>query len=88
MKMLVTVLNDEDSGSVYDALHSADFPVTRIDSTGGFLHQGNSTLMIGTDDSRVDEAIDLINVQCSPSADPIAQRATVFVLNVEHFEQI
>jgi len=88
MKMLVTILNDEDSVCVYEALHEANFTVTRIDSTGGFLRQGNSTLMIGADDTRVDEAIELINTQCSPSIEPIARRATVFVLNVEHFEQI
>ena len=88
MKMIITILNDEDSGCVYDALHGADFPVTRVDSTGGFLRQGNSTLMIGAEDTRVDEAIDLINMECSPVTEPIARRATVFVLNVEHFEQI
>ncbi len=88
MKMLVTIINDEDSECVYGALHEADFSVTRIDSTGGFLRQGNSTLMIGVDDTRVDEAINTINTQCSPSVEPIAKRATVFVLNVEHFEQI
>ncbi len=88
MKMLVTILNDEDSECVYEALHNANFTVTRIDSTGGFLRQGNSTLMIGAADERVDDALDLINSQCSPSVEPIARRATVFVLNVEHFEEI
>ena len=88
MKMLVTILDDEDSGGVYEALHRANFTVTRIDSTGGFLRQGNSTLMIGADDARVDEAIALINTQCSPAVEALSRRATVYVLNVEHFEQI
>ncbi len=88
MKMLVTILNDEDSECVYEALHNANFTISRIDSTGGFLRQGNSTLMIGAADERVDDALDLINSQCSPSVEPIARRATVFVLNVEHFEEI
>ncbi|MBM3144794.1 MAG: transcriptional regulator [Chloroflexi bacterium] len=87
MKMLITILNDEDSGHVYEALHKADFPVTRIASTGGFLRQGNSTLMIGADDARVDEAVEIIYSRCFPSIEPFARRAIVFVLNVEQFEQ-
>ncbi len=88
MKMILTILNDEDSGCVFDALQEENYTVTRIDSTGGFLRLGSTTLMIGTEDDRVDQAIQLINAQCAPSVEPIARRATVFVLNVEHFEQI
>lgn len=87
MKMIVAILPDEDAESVNQALISSELCVTEIASTGGFLRQGSSTLMIGVDDESVDQAIQIINNNCTPSVEPMLKRATLFVLNVEHFEQ-
>ena len=87
MKMIVAILQDEDAETVTEALMSSELSVTEIASTGGFLRQGSSTLMIGVDSESVDEAIQLINNNCTPSVEPMQKRATLFVLNVEHFEQ-
>jgi len=88
MKMIVAILKDEDTDSVTDALVNLGLCVTRIASTGGFLRQGRSTLMVGVSEERVDEAIQVINVNCPPTVEPVLKRATLFVLNVEQFEQI
>lgn len=88
MKMLVAILQDEDTDSVTHALTDVGFSVTRIASTGGFLRQGKSTVMVGIPDEMVDQAIHIINKNCAPRIEPVLKRATVFVLNVEHFEQI
>ena len=87
MKMIVAILPDEDSESVNHALINADLCVTEIASSGGFLRQGSSTLMIGVEDESVDEAIQTINTHCTPSVELMRKCATLFVLNVEHFEQ-
>ena len=87
MKMIVAILKDEDAETVTQALFEADLYVIRIASTGGFLRQGSSTLMIGAEDENVDAAIQVINTNCTPSIEPMLKRATLFVLNVEHFEQ-
>jgi uncharacterized protein YaaQ len=87
MKMIVAILQDEDAETVTKALLSSDLSVTEIASTGGFLRQGSSTLMIGVENESVDEAIQIINNNCTPSVEPMQKRATLFVLNVEHFEQ-
>jgi uncharacterized protein YaaQ len=87
MKMIVAILKDEDAETVVQALMTSELYVTEIASTGGFLRQGSSTLMIGVDDETVDDAIQIININCSPSVEPMLKRATLFVLNVEHFEQ-
>ena len=47
MKMIVAILQDEDTEAVTQALINSEFCVTEIASTGGFLRQGSSTLMIG-----------------------------------------
>ena len=87
MKMIVAILQDEDAETVTRALLNSNLCVTEVSSTGGFLRQGSSTLMIGVDDELVDDAIHIINNNCTPSVEPMLKRATLFVLNVEHFEQ-
>ncbi len=87
MKMIVAILQDEDAETVIQALMTFELCVTEIASTGGFLRQGSSTLMIGVEDESVDNAIKIININCTPSVEPMLKRATLFVLNVEHFEQ-
>ena len=87
MKMIVAILQDEDAETVVQALMTSELYVTEIASTGGFLRQGSSTLMISVDDESVDNAIQIININCTPSVEPMLKRATLFVLNVEHFEQ-
>jgi uncharacterized protein YaaQ len=87
-KMLIAILQDEDTDRVTTALVEMGFRVTRIASTGGFLRQGKSTVMVGLPNEMVDQAIQIINNNCAPTIEPVLKRATVFVLNVEHFEQI
>jgi uncharacterized protein YaaQ len=87
MKMIVAILHDDDADNVIEALMTSELSVTEIASTGGFLRQGSSTLMIGVDNDSVDDAIQLINNNCTPSVEPMRKKATLFVLNVEHFEQ-
>ena len=38
----------------------AHFQVTRLATTGGFLLAGNTTFLCGTDDEKVDEAIEIV----------------------------
>ena len=87
MKLLVAILRAKDTDSVLTALIEADFGVTHIASTGGFLRQGNATLLIATDEDRVQAAMNVIREAASPP-DENQRRATVFVLNLEEFEKL
>ena len=53
MKLIFAIVNKDDSGSVSSALTRAGFSVTKLATTGGFLMAGNTTFLVGTDDSRV-----------------------------------
>ncbi len=88
MKLIVAILHDKDSEPVSHALVAANLRVTQIASSGGFLRRGSTTLMIGVEAERVDEAIRIIRENCSPAAEPGMKRASLFVLNVANFEQI
>lgn len=88
MKLIVAILRDEDSEPVSQSLISEGFRVTRIASTGGFLRRGSTTMMIGVDDGKVDEAIDIVRENCALTVEPGLKRATLFVLNVDRFSQL
>jgi uncharacterized protein YaaQ len=88
MKMIVAILNDKDSEPVSQALISKNFRVTRIASSGGFLKRGSTTLMIGVEAEKVDEAIQLIRENCPAPDESALKKASLFVLNVADFEQL
>ena len=64
MKMLLAIINYDDSQSVIAALTQEGFSVTRLATTGGFLKSGNVTVLIGLDESRLDDAFQIIRDHC------------------------
>lgn len=60
MKLIIAIVNNDDAHFVNTSLTGAGFQITKISSTGGFLLSGNSTFLLGVDESRVDEALDII----------------------------
>lgn len=64
MKLIVATIQDQDSEAVLDALRTQKIGVTRIGSTGGFLQQGNTTLLIGIEDNEVDRAMGVLRRSC------------------------
>ncbi len=60
MKLIIAIVSNDDSAAVNANLTEHGFMVTRLSTTGGFLRAGNTTLICGTDDEKVDEAIELI----------------------------
>ena len=65
MKLIMVIVNSEDSNRLVDKLAKNKVRVTKLASTGGFLRAGNSTLFIGTEDEKVDEIIAIIKETCS-----------------------
>jgi uncharacterized protein YaaQ len=64
MKLLIAIIQNEDSKALTRALIEHDISVTRISSTGGFLRGGNTTLMIGVTEEKLQTALDTIQ-SCS-----------------------
>ncbi len=87
MKLMIVILRDIDSDHVTQALIGHDFRVTRVASTGGFLRQGNVTLLIGVEQEKVDAVFEILRQSCGPSEGE-QHRATVFVVDLPQFEQI
>jgi uncharacterized protein YaaQ len=64
MKLVVAIVQGEDAGQTMQALNSAGISVTRLASSGGFLQQGNATLLIGVDEERVEQVLHLVRENC------------------------
>ncbi|ETI65837.1 hypothetical protein BAVI_25684, partial [Neobacillus vireti LMG 21834] len=64
MKLIIAVVQDQDSNRLSKALVDNNFRATKLASTGGFLKSGNTTFMIGTEDIRVDRALQIIKDNC------------------------
>lgn len=65
MKLIYAIVQNDDSKQLIREFNRRRISVTRISSTGGFLHSGNSTLMIGVEADRLDEALDVIKEKSS-----------------------
>lgn len=87
MKLILAIVRDRDDANVIGQLVAQGHRVTRVASTGGFLRRGNVTLLIGTEGDQVAAVINTIREAC-PAPEPGQHRATVFVLNAAHFEQV
>jgi len=87
MKMIIILVNASDADAVTRELTSAEFRVTRIASTGGFLRSGVVTLLTGVENDRVEAGIEVIRGALGES-EPDGTRATLFVVPVQRFEQI
>ena len=64
MKLIIAVVQDEDSSRLLSALMQEGFGVTKLATTGGFLKAGNTTLLLGVDDNRLDDAIHVVESVC------------------------
>lgn len=64
MKLVMAVIHDEDAYNVMDLLNEEGFSVTKLASTGGFLRSGNTTLIAGVDDDKVEKISSIIEKNC------------------------
>ena len=77
MKLITAIVNKEDSKNVCNQLLKNTFYVTRLATTGGFLMAGNMTLLICTEDEKVDDCIGIISQCCKQRTEIVPGTATL-----------
>ncbi len=87
MKLIIAILRDSDADNVTQALTHEQFRVTRVASTGGFLRRGTVTLLVGVEDQHVTAAIQTMKQHVGPASGE-EKRGTIFVVPIDHFEQL
>lgn len=85
MKLIIAIVQDDDSGELVEELTDSNFRVTKLATTGGFLKSGNTTLMIGVDEESVDIVVSKIEDICKKrkhmvtSPSPITESTGVYI---------
>jgi len=64
VKLVTAVVHSEDAGNLVDALLEKEFRATRLQSSGGFLKQGNATILVGVEDDQVDAVLEIVSANC------------------------
>ena len=65
MKLIICIVQNDDARRLIKALTKRGISVTRMSTTGGFLHGGNTTLMIGVEEDNLQQALDVIKEKSS-----------------------
>ena len=64
MKLIIAIIQDEDASRLINELMTEGYRVTKLATTGGFLRAGNTTLLVGVEDDRLDKAMEVIEKVC------------------------
>ena len=59
MKLIVAIVNTDDCHAVLGEITRNGFSATKLSTSGGFLRAGNTTLIIGAEDEKVSEIVDI-----------------------------
>ena len=73
MKLLIAIVQDADAAELPQELTRNGFKSTKLASTGGFLRQGNTTFLVGIEDSDVEHLKDLIRKTCKERTTHVPQ---------------
>lgn len=64
MKLIVAIVQDEDAGRLVSTLMKEGYGVTKLATTGGFLRAGNTTLIVGVEDEKLEGALSVVERVC------------------------
>jgi uncharacterized protein YaaQ len=85
MKLMIAIVNDADYDKIARILTEEDYRVTCIASTGGLFRRGSSTLLIGLEEEKIDQAMQIIKENSTGPEGAGTHKATVFVLNIKDY---
>ena len=91
MKLLIAIVQDADTQKLVKELMSKKHRVTKLASTGGFLKAGNTTLLIGVEEEKVDEVLNTIEGICKSREAKQGVNvggATVFLMDIDKFKRV
>lgn len=64
MQLVLAIIQDADASALMRALREHAFNVTKLASSGGFLREGNTTLMIGLSADRLADLKTVVRQTC------------------------
>lgn len=67
MKLIIAIVHERDKHKLDDALLQNGVTYTKLGSTGGFLRQGNLTVLVGVEDEAAPRVLEVIKSACGTS---------------------
>ena len=64
MKLVVAVIHDRDQKRATEAMRAEGFRFTKVASTGGFLREGNVTVLIGSEEQDLERLMGILSDSC------------------------
>ncbi|MCI5642538.1 cyclic-di-AMP receptor [Peptoniphilus sp. SGI.035] len=94
MKMIIAIVQEKYTDALIDKFLDEDIYVTRLSSTGGFFKSGNTTLLLGCEESELDRIYAIFKELTEPEdihikeGDFKVSGATIFVVDLEDSKRI
>jgi uncharacterized protein YaaQ len=85
MQLILAIVAREQSDQLIATLTDWSYHVTVLDTTGGYSHRANTTLLIAIRAERVDSIVEQVRRICEMNGQPTA---TVFALNIARLEHL
>ncbi|HHV81329.1 MAG: cyclic-di-AMP receptor [Dictyoglomi bacterium] len=64
MKLILIITQSSDADLLISNLIEKGFGATKLASTGGFLREGNSTILVGVENDLVDDVLSIVGSTC------------------------
>ena len=65
MKLVIAIVNEEDSPNLLDRLGRRGYSATITGTRGGFLRIGNATIFCGVQDEQVEDVLTVFRESCT-----------------------
>lgn len=84
MKLMIVIVQDEDIKEVMNKLRQSSIRATKLSSSGSFLRQGNTTILIGIEEEKIQLVKDIIKETCKErevvsSIPPMVEEASMIL---------
>ena len=64
IKLVIAIVQDEDADALADSLIAEKYRLTRINTAGGLLRQGNVSFLLGVEEERLGQLLSIIRRNC------------------------
>ena len=84
MKLIISIVHSDDADLLLRTLADKGYRSTRISTTGGFLREGNATILVGAEPEHVEGVLEVIRNSCQSrfqwfTPPPLAETGEAYV---------
>lgn len=90
MKLILAIIQDHIAQDILNELSENKIRATKLSSTGGFFRKGNTTILIGIEEEKLDRVKEMIlNISKNKeTVDDKTANTVMFVLNMDQFIRV